>query len=223
VSVVEAGEAFRQVLASLRTRVPACGPGVARTAVSARNPGALRVAGGRAERHKVPDMPLAYGVSTRQVAEMVADGYTAERQVWDPGVHGDAQFLVMVAACRVTALAAGVYLVGAAGYQEVSVATDVSLGSLRQAYGAASGILLICADPHQRFRSAGGCSYGSLLVRAGTLAYGIQLSAMSMGVPCSVYGSSSYYASLAARAWDERYRNLLTVTVGTVNEPGSEE
>jgi hypothetical protein len=219
VSVVEAGEAFRQVSASLRTRAPARRPGAAAArAARGGDPSALKIAEGRAQLQKPPDMPAMYEISTQQVAGMVADGYVAERQVWDPGAHGDAKFVVMVAAYRVTALAAGIYHVGAATYQAVSVATEASLASLRLAYGAAPGILLICADPHQRSRLPGGCSYGSVLVRAGTLAYAIQISAMSMGVPCSVYGSSSYYASLAARAWDKRYRNLLSVAIGTAME-----
>jgi hypothetical protein len=219
VSVVESGEAFREVLASLRTRAPAgrSGAAVAR-AVRVGDPSALKIAGGRAELQQPADIPAVYEISTRQLVGMVADGYTAERQVWDPGAHGDANFVVMVAAYRVTALAAGIYRVGAASYQAVAVPTEASLGCLRLTYGAAPAILLICADPHQWSRLPPGCSYGSLLVRGGTLAYGIQLSAMSMGVPCSVYGSSSYYASLAAGAWDKRYRNLLSVAVGTAME-----
>jgi hypothetical protein len=219
VSVVEAGESLRQVLASLRTRAPERRSGAAAAGtITAGDASVLKIAEGRTEPRRPAEMPATYEISTQQVAGMVTDGYGAERQVWEPGIHGDTKFVVMVAAYRVTPLAAGIYRVGSTGYQEVPVATEAPLASLRLTYGAASGILLICADPHQRSRLPGGCSYGSLLVRAGTLAYGIQLSAMSMGVPCSVYGSSSYYASLAARAWDKCYRNLLSVAVGTAME-----
>jgi hypothetical protein len=219
VSVVEAGEAFRQVLTSLRTRAPARRSGAAAArAVGIGDPSALKITRGCAEPQEPPDLPVVHEISARQVIGMVTGGYIAERQVWDPGAHGDAKFVVVVAAHRVTALAAGMYRVGVASYQAVPVATEASLASLRLAYGAVPCTLLICADPHQRSGASGGCSYGSLLVRAGTLAYGIQLSAISMGVPCSVYGSSSYYASLAARAWDKRYRNLLSVAVGTAME-----
>src|ERR1700728_3813336 len=103
VSVVESGEAFREVLASLRTRAPAgrSGAAVAR-AVRVGDPSALKIAGGRAELQQPADIPAVYEISTRQLVGMVADGYTAERQVWDPGAHGDANFVVMVAAYRVT-------------------------------------------------------------------------------------------------------------------------
>ena len=216
VSVAAAGEAFRQVSASLRTRTTASGSAATAERTS-------RVAGPAASKAaQAPPAPqepagasAVYEISARQVIGMVADGYLAERHVWDAGAHGDANFLVLLAAYRVTALAPGIYRVGAAGYRTLSVTNEFSFASLRVACGAVPAVLLICADLHERSRRPGGCSYGALLVRAGTLAYGIQLSARVMGVPCSVYGSSSYDASLVARACDTRYRNALSVAVGT--------
>jgi Nitroreductase family len=214
-AVIAAGETTRELMSLLQTRRPGRNSSAAAgdfggglgtlletpLEVVLRRRGAVR-------EFSAAELPVG------QVEDLVARGFVAERQVWRAGAHGDPGFAVLVAARRVAGLAEGVY---AATLQRPALArlqVPAPLAPVRQAYGDAPAFLLICADPHQQRTGAGGCSYGSLLVRAGTLGYAMWLAAISSGLAGCAYGGGCHDATLFARHLNPRFRHLFTVAIG---------
>jgi hypothetical protein len=219
VALIEAGEVPKQVNDLLRTRVPGSRPGasagcvpggadaIARTWLPAPLHDVLR------RRESVRDFAPTE-IPVQQIVDLITGGYVAERHVWPPAAHGDAGLTVLLAACRVAGLAEGIYAVEPGSQSPAPVPGPPSPASVREAYADAPALLLICADPHQQARDAGGSSYGSLIVRSGTLGYAMWLAAVSGGLAGCGYGSSCHDMTLAARQWDPRYRHFFTVAIG---------
>ena len=212
----EAGEATRQVRSLLRARArrqampraaPVAADGGARTWQPLLTADVTRPV----KRANPADVA---GLSISQVDDVVGAGLGAEGQVWSQAAHGHAQLVVLLAAYRVAGLAEGLYCVAGSRRPPVSSESVPLLAGLQDAYGGTPAILLICANPHQQFTIENGCSYASLLVRAGTLAYGMHLAASSMGLACTTYGRSSYHGTVAAGLWDKGNRHFASVAVG---------
>lgn len=149
------------------------------------------------------------------VRRIIRDAYSGERRTWTPGVHGAASVVVLLAAARVIGLDPGVYSMPPAKDDFIALADSEPLAVLRHNYAHAPATLLICGDPHQGIRDGCGISYGSVLVRAGTLGYGAWLAAISADLAGSVYGRTSQEVTLIARRFDPRLRHMFTVAIGS--------
>lgn len=154
---------------------------------------------------------------------IISRAVAAESQTWPQRVHGAASLAVLLAAIRVVGVVPGVYAVMPASQQVFALTDGSPLAYLRHEYADAAALLLIGGDPHQGVTDGSPVSYGSMLVRAGTLGYGAWLAAISVGLAGGVFGRTCSQATQAAQLLDVRLRHLFTVAIGSpakrCNEP----
>lgn len=148
-------------------------------------------------------------VRRAELDTVLARARAAQRDQWPSAVHGDPGLRLVVAALRVSGLAAGLYEWPAAGVPR-PLGHRPPPDSLTGTYTRAPALVLVCG-PVPR---AGGAAAGGLLVRAGALGYAVWLAARTHGLECSAFGAAWAPARRAAAQADEDTRHLFTVALG---------
>ncbi len=136
----------------------------------------------------------------------------AVRTWWPAGTRQDLGLTVLAAAFDVAGLPRGIHAV-ANGSQPRLLGDPRWLPALRDRYAAAPVLLAVCGDLTWAC-SAAGPGYGGLLTAAGALGHAMWLSALSIDLAASVYGSPCQELTRTAGSYAPGLRHLFTIGIG---------
>ena len=144
----------------------------------------------------------------------------AVRAWWPAGPRQDLGLTVLAAAFDVAGLPRGVHAL-VNGSPPRLLGDPRWLPALRDRYAAAPVLLAVCGDLPWAC-SAAGPGYGGLLTAAGALGHAMWLSALSIDLAASVYGSPCQELTGTAGSYAVGLRHLFTVAIGRpVDEVGA--
>jgi hypothetical protein len=136
----------------------------------------------------------------------------AVRTWWPAGTRQDLGLTVLAAAFGVTGLPRGIHAV-ANGSRPRLLGDPRWLPALRDRYATAPVLLAVCGDLPWAC-SAAGPGYGGLLTAAGALGHAMWLSALSIDLAASVYGSTCHELTGTAHSHAAGLRHLFTIAIG---------
>jgi len=136
----------------------------------------------------------------------------AVRAWWPAGPRQDLGLTVLTAACDVAGLPRGIHAV-VNGSRPRLLADPRWLPALRGKYAPAPVLLAVCGDLPWAC-SAAGPGYGGLLTAAGALGHAMWLSALSIDLAASVYGSPCQELTGIAGSYAVGLRHLFTIAIG---------
>jgi hypothetical protein len=136
----------------------------------------------------------------------------AVRTWWPAGPRQDMGLTVLAAAFGVAGLPRGIHAV-VTGSRPRFLGDPHWLPALRDRYAAAPVLLAVCGDLPWAC-SAAGPGYGGLLTAAGALGHAMWLSALSIDLAASVYGSPCQELTGTARSYAAGLRHLFTIAIG---------
>jgi len=136
----------------------------------------------------------------------------AVRTWWPAGTRQDLGLTVFAAAFGVAGLPRGIHAV-VHGSRPRLLGDPHWLPVLRDSYAAAPVLLAVCGDLPWAC-SAAGPGYAGLLTAAGALGHAMWLSALSIDLAASVYGSPCQELTGTARSYAAGLRHLFTIAIG---------
>jgi hypothetical protein len=136
----------------------------------------------------------------------------AVRTWWPVGTRQDLGLTVLAAAFDVAGFPRGIHAV-VHGSRPRLLVDPRWLPALRDRYAAAPVLLAICGDLPWAC-SAAGPGYGGLLTAAGALGHAMWLSALSIDLAASVYGTPCQELTGTAGSYAAGLRHLFTIAIG---------